>query len=185
MPQPQTSGPGLKFGNPGGNAVDFTLRIYLPQCEESAFATSPIPTNGIAVTRNADVSTAAQDAPGEGTLVAVVRAPDGQPAGGTVLRWDDGTDANYLHLRRVGDAVRAQLRGNTGAVVQLDTAAASWPDSTDVKLALAWSETQNKMQLSLDQAMPLEAAWTDDFFVRAQRAGNRQRWWGRLSRRRV
>ncbi len=155
--------PGLKFGNPAGAAVDFTLRIYLPQCEESAFPSSPIPTSGIAVTRNADVLTAVRDAPGEGTLIAVVRAPDGLPAGGTVLRWDDGTDANYVHLRRVGDTARAEVRGNTGTVAQLDTAAASWPDGTSVKLALAWSESQNKVQLSVDGAAPLEAAWTDDF----------------------
>jgi hypothetical protein len=38
-----------------GSTVDFTIRIGLPQLEQSAFATSPIPTTSAAVTRSADV----------------------------------------------------------------------------------------------------------------------------------
>jgi hypothetical protein len=40
-----------------GVAIDFTLRIGLPQLEQGAFATSVIPTTTTALTRNADVAT--------------------------------------------------------------------------------------------------------------------------------
>jgi hypothetical protein len=43
--------------NASGDAVDFTLRIGLPQLELGAFATSVIPTTTAAATRNADVAT--------------------------------------------------------------------------------------------------------------------------------
>jgi hypothetical protein len=39
-----------------GVAIDFTLRIGIPQLEQGAFATSPIPTTTAAVTRSADVA---------------------------------------------------------------------------------------------------------------------------------
>ena len=40
----------------GNTAMDFTIRIGLPQLEQGAFATSPILTSGAAATRNADLA---------------------------------------------------------------------------------------------------------------------------------
>jgi hypothetical protein len=60
-----------------GAAIDFTIRLGLPQLEQGAFATSPIPTTTAAATRAADVALvsplAAWFNANEGTLVAKVR----------------------------------------------------------------------------------------------------------------
>ena len=49
--------PAVQMGWTSGVAVDFTLRIGLPEMELGSFATTPIATGTAAVTRNADVAT--------------------------------------------------------------------------------------------------------------------------------
>ncbi len=48
--------PSIEFSFASGVAVDFTIRIGLPQLEQGAFATSVIPTTTAAATRSADVA---------------------------------------------------------------------------------------------------------------------------------
>jgi len=46
---------GVRYYASSGNTIDMTLRIGLPQLEQGAFATSPIPTTTAAATRAADL----------------------------------------------------------------------------------------------------------------------------------
>jgi hypothetical protein len=82
------------------SAVDFTLRIGLPQLEQGAFATSVIPTTTAAVTRAADVASVNTLSPwynaAEGTLYAeFVWEGLKSVAGQRIVSIDDGTNNNY------------------------------------------------------------------------------------------
>ena len=70
---------GLSIDYVNSSAVDFTLRIGLPQLEQGAFATSVIPTTTTALTRSADVASVNTLSPWfnatEGTLYAEFNCP--------------------------------------------------------------------------------------------------------------
>jgi len=75
-----TTGVTLYVGSPGGvttgTVVNVVIRIYAPQLELGSFATSPIPTTSVAVTRAADVMQITNAAPSLGyTLLASVNSP--------------------------------------------------------------------------------------------------------------
>ena len=90
----------LRIGT-GTGAVDYTLRIGLPQLELGAFATSPIPTTTTALTRSADVASVNTLSPWfnatEGTLYAEWLVPS---VSGLrfIAEFDDGTDTNRITL---------------------------------------------------------------------------------------
>lgn len=98
--------PQIGFNSEIGVAVDFTLRIGLPQLEQGAFATSVIPTTTAAATRAADVAsvTGANFSNWynavEGTLVAEF-GPYGNGGVGKnpgIAQMDDGSSNNMIRL---------------------------------------------------------------------------------------
>jgi hypothetical protein len=102
-----------------GGAVDVTLRIAAPQLEQGSFATSPIPTTSVAVTRAADVGyISGLTVPSSGTLVASftsLRATGGS-ANEYLAALSDGTANNRVSMfRPVGDT-SMQERITSGGV---------------------------------------------------------------------
>jgi len=95
--------PYIEISFAASTAVDFTLRIGLPQLELGAFATSVIPTTTTALTRAADVASVNTLSPwynsASGTLYA--EAQTFSTSGTAVLAGiDDTTTANRIQLRR-------------------------------------------------------------------------------------
>ena len=100
---------GISVTVTNGAAIDITLRIGLPQLEQGAFATSPIPTTTAAATRAADVATMIGANfsnwynQSEGTLFGEFTRPAAITAsysGGfpRVAEISDGTTSNNLRL---------------------------------------------------------------------------------------
>jgi hypothetical protein len=119
---------------PTATAIDFTLRIGLPQLELGAFATTPILTTGTSATRSADVATITGTAfsrwySATGSTVFV----DSQlPAGSatassatrTVVDITDGTSSNRLAIRSILNATltdQITVRSDGGTAVNFST----------------------------------------------------------------
>jgi hypothetical protein len=94
---------GVRFAMTNGAAIDITLRIGLPQLEQGALATSPIPTSTAAVTRSADVASITGSAfsswyrQDEGSLFA--DASVANSAAISLFSLDDNTTNNRIQLR--------------------------------------------------------------------------------------
>ncbi|GAV35142.1 hypothetical protein ROTAS13_02814 [Roseomonas sp. TAS13] len=129
---------------PSGVAMNFTLRVSLPQLEQATFATTPVlPPAGsrVAQTRAADqlLCQPAGGYGGSGTLLVAASLPQASPAGLPQGLWqiDDGTDANRLILRNTGTALTAEIErgGASGAVMTLG----SMVPGTAFRAAFAWA----------------------------------------------
>ena len=127
------------------SAVDFTVRIGLPQLEQGAFATSVIPTTTTAVTRADDVASVNTLAPWfnavEGTLY--VQAQDmsdaahasAQPRAASL---NDGTTSNRIDISRLPASAQARAAVFSGGASQFNSLNTAWPLSTQAKIALAY-----------------------------------------------
>jgi hypothetical protein len=129
---------------PSGVALNFTLRVSLPQLEQAGFATTPVlpPAGGrVAQARAADqiLCQPAGGYGGIGTLLVAASLPQASPAGLPQGLWqiDDGTDANRLILRNAGTALTAEIErgGASGAVMTLG----SIVPGTAFRAAFAWA----------------------------------------------
>jgi hypothetical protein len=107
-----------------GVAVDFTIRIGLPQLEQGAFATSVIPTTTTALTRAADVASVNTLSPWfnavEGTLFAEF-LPGNLSANATAVEFGDGTLNNRFNIEpQPGTNLRTWARVAVSGALQID-----------------------------------------------------------------
>ena len=112
----------------GQSFTNYRIRLYLPQCEEQAFATSVIETLGsAAVTRNADVPGGTVPITGEGAVVMNARAAAGADGLQVLLEIDESL-LNYIDIMRLSDrTVRARIRGNSGSTISA-VSVGTWSD---------------------------------------------------------
>jgi hypothetical protein len=94
----------------GNTAIDFTVRLGLPQLEQGAFATSVIPTTSATVTRAADVASITGSNfsswynQTEGTVFAETQLPAGSAtntSGRSIIDINDGSTNNRIGLRAI------------------------------------------------------------------------------------
>jgi hypothetical protein len=145
---------------PTATAIDFTLRIGLPQLEQGAFATSVIPTSGTAVARSADVASITganfsswyrQD---EGTIFTRFAQIAG---GGRMAELSDGTSNNFIALFNINATVKASFNAIVSSVNagRIDSGTALVPN---VPISAAASISAGSRALSTDGALPVTAS---------------------------
>lgn len=106
-------------------AVDFTLRIGMPQLELGAFATSVISTSSAAVTRTADIASITGASfssfwnATQGTIVTNAASLDfGTGTARHIAQANDGTASNYIGSYFRAGATGIQFEVKTGGVQQ-------------------------------------------------------------------
>lgn len=135
--------PRLSFNCNNGVAVDFTLRIGLPQAEQAPAASSPIRTTGTAATRAEDVAriTNAAALSDQVWIIRARTAAFSPPAGAVqyLMKVDDGTPTNRRLIRRSSDNhlhVIAIMGGNTQCDLDLGVLA----NDTDFVVAARFAD---------------------------------------------
>jgi hypothetical protein len=105
----------FNFAVAGNTAIDFTIRIGMPQLEQGAFATSPIPTTTAAATRAADVATITGAAfsswyrQDEGTVFAETQLQSIAAGSRTGFDINDNSINNRIVFRALTSSVADQI----------------------------------------------------------------------------
>lgn len=146
--------PYILIGLTSGLAVDFTVRIGLPQMELGAFASSVIITTGSAVTRDADVpfipATLFPLSQYRGTLYVQAR-PMGLSSFSPIIHVTDASAGTEFHgIQRNGTDPRAFTKD--GGVTQTSLDSGTWAADTVCKLA--YSYALNDFSLVSDGGTP-------------------------------
>jgi hypothetical protein len=141
------------LGIPSGVAIDITLRIGLPQLEQGAFATSPIPTTTAAVTRSADVVSITGSAFSSwfnASTGAIYGEASNAQAGTSLFGADDGTASNRI-FTNFSVANSPAFRVVSGGVDQAVFAAGTITQNATFKLIAAYAT--NDFAASLNGAV--------------------------------
>jgi hypothetical protein len=125
------------------SAVDFTLRIGLPQLEQGAFATSVIPTTTTALTRSADVASVNTLSPWynatAGTLYAEFSIP-AATASRSQVTFGDGTSNERMIINNNTSLAGTSWRIVDGGVDQAEIiVTTSFANNATVKVAGAYT----------------------------------------------
>jgi len=128
------------------SAVDFTLRIGLPQLEQGAFATSVIPTTTTALTRSADVASVNTLSPWynatAGTMYTEFVINSTAPTSGfpTATSFNNGGIANRINPAYLNDAVNAlDYFVSDGGVAQVGLSSITYTAGNVAKMAAAYA----------------------------------------------
>ena len=138
------------------SAVDFTLRIGLPQLEQGAFATSVIPTTTTALTRSADVASVNTLSPWFNSVNGTLYV-QGILVGGTNFPYQAalvGSNANNDSIGVNWTAASGQMRFTvrSGGVAQADVAAGS-NKSAGSSYKVAGRYAANDFQAAIDGSL--------------------------------
>lgn len=142
--------PSLQFNTTINNAIDFTLRIGLPQTEQGAFVSSVIKTSTTAVTRNADVATITGTnfsswwIASQGGVTANFR-PSTVTGTRPIIQYDDGTANEIITLR--GNTTNPELYIVDGGTPQAQIDAGTIAANTDYSLTGWWATNDCKAKL--------------------------------------
>ena len=127
-----------------GQAVDFTLRIGLPQLEQGAFATSVIPTTTTALTRNADVVSMTGTNfslwfnASEGTIVSTTQLANTVAANRAGYDINDNSTNNRIIFRVLTTGGGDQSTIRSGGITQVQDSTATAPTTAVRKSAIAY-----------------------------------------------
>jgi Fibronectin type III domain len=170
---------------PAGTVVNYTFGVGWPQSELGAFATSPIRTTTVAVTRAADVVSLTVAPTFESTYTllgaGIPTAPTTVATTQPIIEAGDGTANNRWTVGRGTGAARAELvAGGVAATIS----GGAWAQDTSGSIAAAYAAGDQAYSLNGAAAVPGSSALAPGLpsAVRLGLGGGTQYWNGYIER---